>query len=121
MAVRVSVSEMARDGVKDKQGKKRGKVQTPEPPFWKLQRQTYAMEKSLANGGLATIASMIKKMLGRRRRAHGTNLGARALKCPTAFWEHPFALVAKEIRMVRHSINLHTLANIEYSKQKHLA
>jgi len=94
MAVRVSVSEMARDGVKDKQGKKRGKVQTPEPPFWtaywkhrwKLQRQTYAMEKSLANGGLATIASMIKKMLGRRRRAHGTNLGARALKCPTAFW-----------------------------------
>jgi len=61
MAVRVSVSEMARDGVKDKQGKKRGKVQTPEPPFWKLQRQTYAMEKSLANGGLATIASMIKK------------------------------------------------------------
>ena len=60
---------MARDGVKDKQGKKRGKVQTPEPPFWtaywkhrwKLQRQTYAMEKSLANGGLATIASMTKK------------------------------------------------------------
>jgi hypothetical protein len=67
----------------------------------------HAMEKSLANGGLETIASMTKKRLGRRRRAHGTNLGARALKCPTAFWEHPFALVAKEIRMVRHLINLH--------------
>ena len=35
-----------------------------------------AMEKSLANGGLATIASMTKKK---------TNLGARALKCPAAF------------------------------------
>jgi hypothetical protein len=34
-----------------------------------------AMEKSLANGGLATIASMTKK----------TNLGARALKGPAAF------------------------------------
>ena len=93
MAVRVSVSEMARDGVKDKQGKKRGKVQTPEPPFWtaywkhrwKLQRQTYAMEKSLANGGLATIASMIKKMLWTEKACARNKPGRKGIEMSNSF------------------------------------